>query len=411
MSAPLGIATYRALTGRKPPAGAPSQDRRTDGELVWVHATNETRLAALLDLGHRLQSLRNDVSLLVTVDGTRFPVAPVLDDKSTRLVVLEDDQLSVIQQLFDEWTPKICLWAGGNLMPNVIAAAAARGMPMVLLDVGETDLPPRRRKWFVDLTRLTLGKFNKVMTTSAPTSEAMRRLGVQDVRLSVTGRLRPSVAPQPCSETELASLTQTLSSRPVWLAAHVQASEFASVIEAHLAALRLIHRLLLVIVPEDENDTDQLADMLAAANLRFMSWEKSAPVDDHKQVLIAPDPATLGLWYRAAPLTFLAGSLEPGVGGHSPLEAAALGSAILYGPNISDHLESYSRLAAGGAAHIVHDGPSLGAAVIQMIPPDTASAMALAGWEVVTEGAELTDRLLDLVQDTLDTGQVPDARP
>ncbi|MBI6629645.1 3-deoxy-D-manno-octulosonic acid transferase [Pontibaca salina] len=409
MAAPLGIATYRALLGRKIPA--PSQSRRSDEELVWVHATNGTRLAALLDLGHRLQSLRNDVRLLVTVDGRGFPAAPVLDDDSTKLVVLEDDQPSAIQHYLDEWAPNICLWAGGNLMPNIIAAAAARAVPMVLLDVGETDLPTRRRKWFVDMTRLTLGKFDKVMTTSAPTSEAMRRLGVADARLSVTGRLRPSVAPQPCSESELTSLTQKLSSRPVWLAAHVQASEFASVIEAHHAALRLIHRLLLVIVPEHENDADQLADMLAASNLRFMSWEKSAPIEDHKQVLIAPDPANMGLWYRAAPLTFMAGSLEPGVGGHSPLEAAALGSAILYGPNISAHLESYTRLAAGGAAHSVHDGPSLGAAVLQMIAPDTASAMALAGWEVVTEGAELTDRLLDLIQDTLDFGQVPDARP
>lgn len=411
MSAPLGIATYRALAGRKLPSRTPPQGRRAGEELVWVHATSETRLAALLDLGQRLQSLRNDVSLLVTVDGARFPVAPVLDDEFAQLVVLEDDLSSVIPQLLDQWTPKICLWAGGNLMPNTIAAAAARRVPMVLLDVSETDLPPRRRKWFVDLTRLTLGAFDKVMTTSAPTAAAMRRLGVPDDRLSVTGRLRPSVAPQPCSESELASLTQSLSSRPVWLAAQVQASEFASVIEAHLAALRLIHRLLLVIVPADANDIDQMSNMLAASDLRFMSWEKSDVVEDHKQALIAPDLADLGLWYRAAPLTFLAGSLAPGVSGHSPLEAAALGSAILYGPNISAHLESYSRLAAGGAAHSVHDGPSLGAAVIQMIPPDNASAMALAGWEVVTEGAELTDRLLDLVQDTLDTGRVPDARP
>lgn len=406
LSAPLGLATYRALAGRKPPARA-----RTDGELVWAHATNRTRLTALIDLGQRLAALRGDVRLLITVDGAQFGDAPAPpDDGVAHLLVLEGDEPAMIQKTLDRWMPDICLWAGGNLMPNTIAAAAERGIPMVLLDVGESDLPPRRRKWFVDLTRLTLGAFDAVMATSGTAAAALRRLGVPDDRVSVTGRLRASVAPQPCSEPELAALTQALSSRPVWLAAHVQASEFADVIDAHCAALRLVHRLLLMIAPADPGDIGTLTSMLEKSGLRFTTWEKGGTVEDHKQTLISGDPADLGLWYRAAPLTFLAGSLAPGAVGHCPLEAAALGSAVLYGPNISAHLESYSRLAAAGAAHIVHDGASLGAAVIQMIPPDHASAMALAGWQVVTEGAELTDRLLDLVQDTLDTGRVPDAR-
>jgi 3-deoxy-D-manno-octulosonic-acid transferase len=36
------------------------------------------------------------------------------------------------------------------------------------------------------------------------------------------------------------------------------------------------------------------------------------------------------------------------------------------------------------------------------LAPDQAAAVALAGWQVVTEGAHLTDQLIDLIQDKLD---------
>ena len=37
--------------------------------------------------------------------------------------------------------------------------------------------------------------------------------------------------------------------------------------------------------------------------------------------------------------------------------------------------------------------------------------MALAGWEVATEGAELTDRLIEVVQTRLDENEAEYARP
>jgi 3-deoxy-D-manno-octulosonic-acid transferase len=62
----------------------------------------------------------------------------------------------------------------------------------------------------------------------------------------------------------------------------------------------------------------------------------------------------------------------------------------------------YSRLAKAGAARIVKDGDTLGTAVSRLISPDQAAAMAVAGWDVVSQGADLTDRVIDLVHATLD---------
>jgi len=63
-----------------------------------------------------------------------------------------------------------------------------------------------------------------------------------------------------------------------------------------------------------------------------------------------------------------------------------------------------------GASRLVRNAESLGKAVVQLSAPDQAAAMALAGWEAVTEGADTTDRLLDLVQDVLDSDKASHAR-
>ena len=110
----------------------------------------------------------------------------------------------------------------------------------------------------------------------------------------------------------------------------------------------------------------------------------------------------MGLWYRVAPITFMGSSLEAGQWGRDPNEPAAHGSAILYGPNVRRYLSGYSRFAEAGAARIVRDADTLAAAVQRLIPPDQSAAMAHAAWDVASQSAGVTDKILDLVQDTLD---------
>ena len=90
----------------------------------------------------------------------------------------------------------------------------------------------------------------------------------------------------------------------------------------------------------------------------------------------------------------------------TPPQPAALGSAILYGPNIGRHLHAYSRLAEAGAARIVRDTDTLTTALKQLVAPDRAAAMSLAAWEIVSEGAQVSDRIMDLIQDALDLAEV-----
>jgi 3-deoxy-D-manno-octulosonic-acid transferase len=84
----------------------------------------------------------------------------------------------------------------------------------------------------------------------------------------------------------------------------------------------------------------------------------------------------LGLWYRVAPVTLMGGSFGP-VQGHNPWEPAALGSAILHGPNVANFAADYGELNAARAALMV-DPDTLVTAVRSDLSGMAAKARAMS---------------------------------
>ena len=75
---------------------------------------------------------------------------------------------------------------------------------------------------------------------------------------------------------------------------------------------------------------------------------------------------------------------------------------MLYGPNVGNYLDSYSRLVNAGGARIVKDASSLAQGLQLLLAPDKAAAQAHAAWEVASRGAEVTDKVLEILQEQLD---------
>lgn len=69
---------------------------------------------------------------------------------------------------------------------------------------------------------------------------------------------------------------------------------------------------------------------------------------------------------------------------------------------MSRYRAAYTRFTNAGAAISIKDSTTLSAALHQLAAPDRVAQMAAAGWEVASEGAEATDRIIDLLQDMLD---------
>ncbi len=388
---------------RRPEAGA-SQARR-EGQVLWIHATSDLRLSVLCGIAETLVSQRDDLSLVATYDPALVRPPEALDAVCDAVAPLSAPGGGPGRQVIQNWRPDLGIWSGGYLNGAVIRQAGDAGTRMILLDGDESGFQKRKRRWFSDPLQEALSRFSHVLANSEGAAELIRRAGLPAERIEVTRPLREVPTPPDCPDEEVAEVSRELVGRPVWMAAFSHPDEFGYIVTAHRNAVRHAHRLLLVIVLEDPAYRQDLLDLLEGMTLRHAVWHLGDPIDDQVQVLVADEPEDLGLWYRIAPQSFVGHSLVPGTEGRCPLNAAALGSAVLHGPHVGTHAEAYLRLTMAGGAQLVPDGNALGAQVARLIAPDRAARMALAGWDVATEGAEVVARITGLADDLLNEAE------
>lgn len=370
--------------------------------MVWAHATSLTRVGALADLGQSLRAQTPDLHLLLTYDPALFACGEAFPEGCDWLFPLGKAGATAQRQMLRHWEPDVGIWTGGHLWTNLLQCMADTGTPLVLLDADQAGFERKHRSWFSNPTADALRRFDTILTANSETSLLLQRYGLPPNRIETHTPLRRVITPPVCSDEEAVEMAHALAGRPSWLAARVHPDEFGLVLSAHRAAVRLAHRLLLVILPEDPGLLKDLTDLLDGMTLRHATWVPGEPVDDHTQVLVLSDPEDLALWYRLAPQSFIGQSLVPGANGRCPMDAASLGSAVIFGPHVERYRADYDRLMAAGAARQVRDGNTLGKTVTRLMAPDRTAAMALAGWEVVTEGAELAERAVTLITGLLD---------
>jgi 3-deoxy-D-manno-octulosonic-acid transferase len=101
-------------------------------------------------------------------------------------------------------------------------------------------------------------------------------------------------------------------------------------------------------------------------------------------------------------VTFLGGSLAGSGCARNPLEPAALGSAILYGPRPGQYGTIFGRLGAARAARAVGSANDLAEALGDLLSPDRAARLAQAAWAVASDGAEVTEKVLTLIRRIMD---------
>ena len=301
------------------------------------------------------------------------------------------------ERFLADWAPRQALFVGMDFPPSAVSACRAAGVGLILLDA-RVDMRGGLRRRLADLRiRPRLRDFDHIFATTAEDGLLLRRMGAETGRIEVLGPLEEGAPALPCNEAERSNLADLLAARPVWVAARIVVDEFDAIEPAHRAASRLSHRLLLIVVPDRPEEGAGLA-----ARFRSRGWstalrsEGDEP-DPEVQVYVADTDGELGLWYRLAPVSFVGTSLAWPGGGHDPYAAAALGSAIVTGPYMHRHSDAAARLLDGGACQRVEDSEALGEAVTTLLSPDRAAQQANRAWEIASQGAEASDRAVDVI--------------
>lgn len=384
-------------------AGVP----RPDGPLIWFHAASVGEAASLLELLRRLTQARPGLTCLVTtgtVTSARF-----LADRLPENCIHQFSPLDVqpwVRRFLDHWRPDAAVFTESEFWPATLCEAHDLGIPLLLINARISNRSFRRWRMLGGMARALLARYDRILAQDTLAGEQLAALGADPGRLTVEGSLKEGAAPLPYDEVERAKMARAFAGRHLWLAASTHPGEEEIVLGAHFRSRPALPLLSLLLVPRHPSRGDEVAALVRSRGLTVAQRSKGEPVTADTEVYLADTLGEMGLWYRIAPVSFVGGSLVD-VGGHNPFEPALLGSAIIFGPHVRNFIEGYRRLELAGAAVLVRNEAELSDAVIATLPPDRAAEMAAAAWAACSEGAEVTDAVLDAVGTLLDRARAP----
>jgi 3-deoxy-D-manno-octulosonic-acid transferase len=389
-------------TAPVPPDGAP--DRPT-GDLVWLHAPSAVAARGLFGLARNLS--QDELCAVLLTCGQPLELAEHLRDLDPPVLVQPPppDRQAEVEGFLAHWKPQAVVLSDGELPSAVLAEAAAHKLPVLMVNSG----PPRMlggMDWLPGVMRRALTGISRAFVSDEAAGRAYRRAGLDRVQ---TGRLEERPPTPPASETEREAMARLLAARPVWLALCPSADEEPAVIAAHRAALERSHRLLMILLVADPARADALHTRLSDEfGWRVARRDRDEDPDPETEVLLFAGLDEIGLALRLAPICFLGGSLAGPGCNRNPIEAAALGSAIIHGPRVGSHGPEIARLGAARGAVAVANDAQLAEAVIELQAPDQAARLAAAAWGVATDGAEVMAEVIDELRRMIDAaGEAP----
>ncbi|WP_112320824.1 3-deoxy-D-manno-octulosonic acid transferase [Oceanibium sediminis] len=395
--------TRRAVAGKEDPArrgerfGVASLPRPA-GRLIWFHAASVGESVSLLGLIRKLLAQMPDVHVLLTT-GTRTSaelMAKRLPDRAMHQFA-PVDLPSAVSAFLAHWRPDLAVWTESELWPVMLTRTHARGCPMLLVNARVSARSARRMRWLGGYAASLLGRFERILAQDEEVFQRLSRLGADPAKLEVTGSLKDTAEALPYDKSALAKVRSAIGGRTVWLAASTHPGEEAMVSHAHSTARRRFQALLAIIAPRHPERGPQIAQMLRNEGWKVSLRSAGELPDRNTDIYIADTLGEMGLWYRIAAVSFVGGSLVP-IGGHNPFEPALLGSAILTGPHVDNFETAYARFREGDAAQIVDDAEDLGRQLVATLPPDRAAARATAAWAVSSEGANVVQRVEDVIR-------------
>ncbi len=328
---------------------------------LWIHGASVGEARLVASLAGALRSARPGSTIVasaVTPAGRAMLPAPPAADASFFLPL---DFPAVQRRAFDALRPAAVVLVETEIWPNLLFEAAARGIPVALVNA---RLAPERWARYRRLRRLYEPLLAGLAAVAAPSefeAERFRALGAAAGRIVVTGNLKFDLPPPAVDEAGLRRSLGVPPRRRVVVAGSTGAGEDDAVLEAFALARKDDPELLLVLAPRHAERFAAAAARAEAQGLRVHRLSHGDGGAGAADVLLVDVFGRLSSLYALGAGSFVGGSLVP-VGGHNLLEPLGAGSPALFGPHTEHVAEIAEALTLSGAGIRVSGAAELGAA-------------------------------------------------
>ena len=364
-------------------------------ELVWIHAVSlgETRTAAVL-----LKALRAEyptLRLLLT-HGTatgraegRALLQALGDVAGGDVQVWQPwDSPAAAQRFLAHFKPRLGLLMETEVWPNLVAAAAARAMPLLLVNGRMSEKSLKQALRLAPLALPAYGALSAVYAQTQADAGRFRQLGAPV--LGVFGNLKFDATPSAAQRAQGQRWRESLK-WPVLLFASAregEEDEFFTQIKKIKEAKKIQEiqkiKAKALIVPRHPQRFDEVAALAVQHGLcvsRRSDWPDAGPAASEEamnaDLWLGDSLGEMALYYALSGAALLGGSFAP-LGGQNLIEAAACACPVLMGPHTFNFAEAAVLAESAGAAQRVADMAQAVQAALALLENPPAQAQAAA---------------------------------
>ena len=375
-------------------AGFPARD-----DSIWIHAVSVGETVAAQPLVEALlqRNPKRDI-VFTTTTPTGSERARALFGNKVAHGYMPYDLPGAVNRFLRHCRPAQLIVMETELWPNLYQACHALGVRIIIANARLSSRSAERYARFPTLVRDTLQKADLIAAQSRADARRFLGLGAAPGQVHVTGSLKFELRLPPGIQPQGEALRRELGpDRPVLLAASTHAGEEDLVLDAFARLLHSLPDALLMLAPRHPERFDAVADLCRRRGLRLSRRSRSQACKRETQVYLGDSMGELLLLYAASDLAFIGGSLVE-QGGHNPLEAAALGLPVVFGPHMFNFQDISRLLLEKEAAIQVDDAEALAAVCERWLrDANLRHDTGQRGQQVVQDNKGALERLLGLL--------------
>lgn len=391
---------------------------------IWIHAVSVGEVQAALPLTHALLARYPKSHILVT---TTTPTGAALVARALGAAVTHRyapyDLPDCVGRFLDRANPSLVLILETELWPNLLLACGKRSLPVILVNARMSARSARGYGRIGKTTRAMLANLTAIAAQGRADADRLIKLGADPARVGITGSIKFDVEIPPHTRDAGRELRQYWGeNRPVWIAASTHEGEEEGILAAFRMVRQSIPDCLLILAPRHPERFSRVATLVRDHGYRTLTRSQLPRADAAPRATTAPTSPcpdvevlvgdTMGemlLLYAASHVAFVGGSLLP-IGGHNPLEPAALGIPTLFGQHMFNFLEIAQNLCRHGGARQVADETALADALIALLRHAHARhEMGTKAADFVADNRGALDRIMAMIQGVYPSDHPPEA--
>ena len=341
-----------------PPAGKP----------IWVHALSVGEVIAGVPLVRALATryVRRPIVFSASTIGGYEMARQKLGDTVAAVFFFPYDLPLAVKRMAAWITPGVVIIVETDIWPNFLSEMQRRAVPVILANAKLSNRSFTGYRRVAAFSKSLFAMLTKICCQTHEDAARFRHLGVTEDRIEITGNIKFDQDEDPPETKEIASLHAALNSeplRPVWVAGSTHEGEEEFICQAFAMVKKEYPDLLLIVAPRDPSRAGavcRLFDTAGFGTVAMSALSGSNPMQ-RIDVVVIDVLGILKTLYALADVALVGGSLLQirGIGGHNPLEPAAFGKPVQFGPNMKNFKEIERLLLEAEGAVQVTDARSI----------------------------------------------------